>query len=69
MFVISLFNCLTDVAAATVDIRMNKKWDKNLENPLSDAFQHLKKEVIKELQDILPGEGGVKPTIRVLGFK
>ena len=48
---------------------MNKKWNKNLEDPSSDAFQKLKRDVIKELQDILPDEGGIKPTVRVLGFK
>ena len=48
---------------------MNKNWNESLEDPLSDAFQHLKGEVIKGLQDILPDEGGVKPIIRVLGFK
>ena len=58
-----------DVAAASVDIRMKREWSKNLEDPSSDAFQQLKREVIKELQDILSDEGGVKPTVRVLGFK
>ena len=59
----------TDVAAATINIRMKKIWNENLKNPSSDDFRQLEKTVIKELQEILPNEGGTNPIIRVLEFK
>ena len=59
----------TDVAASTVDIRMDKIWNKNLKNSSSDDFRRLERAIIKELQDVLPNEGGSKPIIRVLEFK
>ena len=57
------------MAAATIDIRMNKIWNENLKNSSSDAFRQLERTIIKELQSILPNEGGSKPIIRVLEFK
>ena len=57
------------MAAATIDIRMNKIWNENLKNSSSDAFRQLERTFINELQTILPNEGGSKPIVRVLEFK
>ena len=60
----------TDIAAATVDIRMEKIWNENLKNSSSNAFRQLEKTIVDEIHNVLPSYEGVsKPIIRVMEFK
>lgn len=69
IFITSTLLYLKDVAAATVEIRMNKDWDENLKNQSSAAFRRLQKTIIQQMNESLPRENEVKPIIRVIEFR
>jgi len=60
---------LVDVAAASINVRMDRAWDERLNNAKSETFKNLQNEVITELEKSLPKENGQKPVVRVLGFR
>ena len=64
-----LLSFYVDVAAATVNVRMDREWDESLKNPTSETYKNLQNEVIAEIEKSLPEENGQKPIVRVLGFR
>jgi hypothetical protein len=58
-----------DVAAASINVRMERMWDEHLNNITSEKFKNLQQEVITEIERFLPDENGNKPIVRVLGFR
>ncbi|XP_066920828.1 adhesion G-protein coupled receptor G7-like [Clytia hemisphaerica] len=59
----------TDVASAKMNVRLDQEWNENLKNTSSENFKALEKEFIDDVMKMLPEENGVKPMVRIIGFR
>ena len=58
-----------DVASAKMNVRLDRQWNNDLKNTSSDVYKNLEKQLVDDIVKILPDENGVKPLVRILGFK
>uniref|UniRef100_A0A7M5XCD3 C-type lectin domain-containing protein n=4 Tax=Clytia hemisphaerica TaxID=252671 RepID=A0A7M5XCD3_9CNID len=58
-----------DVASAKMNVRLDQEWNENLKNTSSENFKALEKEFIDDVMKMLPVENGVKPMVRIIGFR
>ena len=52
-----------------MNVRLDQQWNNDLKNTSSEVYKNLEKQLVEDIVKILPDENGVKPLVRILGFK